>query len=278
MAGFLGLVEGGAEFAAVLAREAERFVDGDAGDGLSGGWGHDAGFVAVDVEAFGLDQPGGGAAEAVDGVEIDRAGEGEVVGVAGVGEAALFGEAGEAAVEANEEGIANARAGGGALHAMAGADGEVVDDAVEVDGLALSFSDEDGEGGGDAIAVTVGDEESADAGEGDGGKEILEIDAQEDALADVGFGAGANVATFAEAVSDVTDGEFLDEERDEAALDGFELAFGGHDEHKKESRRMNDDFDPLFDLWLNSAQTRCALKRPSPSLNLCPITSKCAII
>src|SRR5687768_11829613 len=113
---------------------------------------------------------------------------------------------------------------------MAGADGNVVDHSVEVDRLALSFGHQDGQGGGDAIAIAVGDEESAHAREGDGGKEILQINAQQYSLADVRFCAGANVAAFAEAVSDVTDGEFFDEEIDEPALDGFELPFRGHNE------------------------------------------------
>src|SRR5690606_24657797 len=119
----LDLIEGRSDGAEGLASDGELVVDDDAGDLPLAAAAHHPRLVGVDGEALVADDVGDLAEELA---ELGRgrgllAGEGEVVGVAGVGEAELIGEALQAAIEAAAEDVGDRRARGRALGEAAGA-------------------------------------------------------------------------------------------------------------------------------------------------------------
>src|SRR5688572_308802 len=106
-----------------LARKAEDFVDDDASNVLLATLAGDTGFLRVKAKAFILNDLFG------QNIELGNlhlvAGEGEIVGVAGVGKAEGAGQSGEAVVEGLDNRVAQAGTGGRALDAVTRPDGDV---------------------------------------------------------------------------------------------------------------------------------------------------------
>ena len=126
--------------------------------------------------------------------------EGEVVGIARVGEAVLAREAREAAVHLHQQCVAQPRAGGGALRAGARSDRGKVLRLPGAHRLARRFGHQDGQYGRDLVAVAERDQEAAHPPEVQRGKELLDVQAQHHALADVRLGVAAHRVLGAEAV------------------------------------------------------------------------------
>ena len=88
----------GPHAAAVLAGQAEDFVDDDVGDCLARPLRHEACFVRIYLEAFFANDPAGSGTEFVRGGSIHIAGEGEIIRVTGICEPGFFREAGETSI------------------------------------------------------------------------------------------------------------------------------------------------------------------------------------
>ncbi|MFF0172945.1 hypothetical protein [Micromonospora profundi] len=98
-AGACGVVEDGAELVVFVAWCGEVLVDDESGEELPVGSATDACLGWVDLEALVAGDAGDGSDQVVDAAGGEGAGEGEVVGVPGVGGFEGVGKAGEASVE-----------------------------------------------------------------------------------------------------------------------------------------------------------------------------------
>src|SRR5690606_25312585 len=127
-----------AEEPPLLARQPEHAVDGDSGHLLCAARPHDARLSPVEVEPLLVDDlPHDPQEEA--NWRIVGAREGEVIGVARVVVADRTREAGEPLVELPSDRVTDTRARRGSLRAVAMTDRDVMEDAVDLDGLSLSF-------------------------------------------------------------------------------------------------------------------------------------------
>src|ERR1017187_4804236 len=112
-------MRGGAKSPPFLTRKAERSIDHDPRHGLTIALTHQPGFVQVDDEAFLRDDPVHDRPKFVGGGSIHLSGESQIVGVTGVNQSALFRQASQTMVQAEQQCVANSGTGWGTLDAMA---------------------------------------------------------------------------------------------------------------------------------------------------------------
>lgn len=161
-------------------------------------------------------------------VQVSR--EGQVIRIAGVGDGEFLRQTAEAVVEFQHQRIADARAGGSALDAVALADRHMVGCTVYLDRLTLGLGHDHGQAGGDLIAIAIGDQQAADTRKGDAGKEVLQVQVHEHLPAHMGFGSGADAAPDAEPVRGLADRQPRHQQSVQLALNGLEPAFRRHDQ------------------------------------------------
>src|SRR5262249_15499128 len=153
-------------------------IDHEASDLLPASAASHMGLVGMDVKTLvGGDAADGSQERAQTGLALVALGEaeGEIVGIAGVSPAEAPGEAGEAAIEPEAEGVGERRAGGRALREAAGAERDVVLLALVLHDLAGSLGADQRHERGDLIAISGAAEDAFGAPEGHRGKEVLEI-------------------------------------------------------------------------------------------------------
>jgi hypothetical protein len=112
--------ESGFELVEVATADVRMMVGGESGEMLSDALAHESGFVVIYGEAFFQGNGGDVDGETVGAAsEVGIAGEGEVVGVAGVGGARTLGESGETGVQMVGAEVRNFRGSGCTLREMA---------------------------------------------------------------------------------------------------------------------------------------------------------------